>query len=65
MLEDGLGYVEDLLDPEEEKRKGALKVTDAESGSVGTYYLKVVNHMSFSDYAIYTVEIPVSQHGTP
>ena len=65
MLEDGLGDGEDLLDPEEEKTKDALKVTDAESDIVGTHYLKVVNHMSFSDYAIYTVEIPVSQHGTP
>ncbi len=47
MLEDGLSDVEDLLDPEEEKRKDALKVTDAKSDIVGTNYLKVVNHMSF------------------
>ena len=65
MLEDGLSDVEDLLDPEEETRKYAIKLIDAESDSVGTQYLKVVNHMSFSDYAIYTVELPVSKHGTP
>ena len=45
MLEDGLSDVEDLLDPEEEKRKYALKVSDAKSDIVGTNYLKVVNHM--------------------
>ena len=65
MLEDGLGDGEDLLDPEEETRRYAMKLIDAESDNVGTHYLKVVNHMSFSDYAIYTVELPVSQHGTP
>ena len=32
---------------------------------VGVKYLKVVYHVSFSDAAIYTVEIPVSEHGTP
>ena len=48
MLEDGLSDVEDVLDPEEEMRKDALKVTDAKSDIVGTNYLKVVNHMSFS-----------------
>ena len=62
MLEDGLSDVEDLLDPEEETRKYAIKLIDAESDNVGTHYLKVVNYMSFSDYAIYTVELPVSQH---
>ena len=55
MLEDGLKDVEDLLDPEEEERKDALKINDAKSDVVGTNYLKIVNHMSFSDYAIYTV----------
>ena len=28
-------------------------------------YLKVINHVSFSDAAIYTVELPVSEHGMP
>ena len=53
MLEDGLRDVEDLLDPEEEERKDALKINDAKSNVVGTNYLKIVNHMSFSDYAIW------------
>ena len=65
MLEDGLRDVEDLLDPEEEERKDALKINDAKSDVVGTNYLKIVNHMSFSDYAIYTVELPVSLHEAP
>ena len=65
MLEDGLSDVEDLLYPEEETRKCAIRLICAESDNVRTHYLKVVNHMSFSDYAIYTVELPVSQHGTP
>ena len=65
VLEDGLSDVEDLLDPEEETRKYAMKLIDAESDSVRTQYLKVVKHMSFYDYAIYTVILPVSKHGTP
>ena len=36
MLEDGLKDVEDLLDPEEEERKDALKISDAKSDVVGT-----------------------------
>ena len=54
-----------MLDPEEEERKDALKINDAKSDVVGTNYLKIVNHMSFSDYAIYIVELPVSKHGAP
>ena len=64
MLEDGLGDGEDLLDPEEETRRYAMRLIDAESHNVGTHYLKVVNHMSFSNNALYTVELPVSQHRT-
>ena len=65
MLEDGLSDGEDLLDPEEETRQYAMKMIDAEKDNVGAHYLKVVNHMSFSDYSLYTVELPVSKHGTP
>ena len=65
MLEDGLSDGEDVLDPEEETRQYAMKMIDAEKDNVGAHYLKVINHMSFSDYAIYTVELPVSKHGTP
>ena len=64
MMEDGLNDGEDL-DPEEETRMYAMKMIDAEKDNVGAQYLKVVNHMSFSDFSIYTVELPVSKHGTP
>ena len=65
MLEDGLSDGEDVLDQEEETRQYAMEMIDAEKDSVRAQYLKVINHMSFSDYAIYTVELPVSKHGTP
>ncbi len=65
MLEDGLGDGEDLSDPEKETRQYAMRMIDAETDNTGTHYLKVVNHMSVSDYTIYTVELPVSQHGIP
>ena len=65
MLEDGFGDGEDLLGTEEETRRYAMKLIDAESDNVGTHYLKVVHHMSFSNYATYTVELPVSKHNTP
>ena len=42
-----------------------MKLADKDSDVVGTNYLKIINHASFSDYAIYTVELPVSEHGTP
>ena len=54
MLEDGIGDGEDLLDPEKETRQYAMKMIDAETDNVGAHYLKVVNHMSFSDYSLYT-----------
>ena len=65
MLEDGLKDVEDLVDPEKEERRDAMKLDDVTSDVVGTNYLKIVNNMSFSDSAIYTVELPVLQRGTP
>ena len=49
MLEHGLGDGEDLLHPEEETRRYAMRLIDAESDNVGTHYQKVVHHMSFSD----------------
>ena len=39
--------------------------TDTVSDNVGAQYSKVVNHISFSDATIYTVDLPVSEHGTP
>ena len=47
------------------KSQYAIKMKYAEKQNVGAHYLKVLNHMSFSDYSIYTVELPVSKHGTP
>ena len=65
MLEDGLSDGEDVMPQDKETMQYAVNMIDAEKDSVGAQYLKVVNHMSFSDYAIYTVELPVSKHGTP
>ena len=65
MLQDSLSDGEDILYQEEETRQYAIKMIDAEKDNVGAHYLKVINHMSFSDYSIYTVELPVSKHGTP
>ena len=59
MLEDGLRDVESLEDSKEEEKRDALKLADKDSDVVGTNYLKIINHASFSDYAIYTVELPV------
>ena len=49
----------------QKKKRDALKLADKDSDFVGTNYLKIINNVSFSDYAIYTVELPVSEHGTP
>ena len=50
--------------PEKEKLKDAL-LADAVSDKIGDKYLKVVNNLSFSDLAMYTVELQVSEHGRP
>ena len=55
MLEDGLESVENLIDKKDDS-------TEAKLDTVGAKYLKVVNSVSFSDVAIYTVELPVSKH---
>ena len=65
MMEDGLEDVDDLIDPEKEKQRDAMKLVDATSDNIGTNYLKVINSVSFSDLSIYTVELPVSEHGRP
>ena len=56
---------EGLIDSEDEERRDAMKLNDMTSDALGTIYLKVVNNMSFSDFATYTVELSVSKHGTP
>ena len=64
MLEDGLEDVENLIDSEKEELKNAL-LADAVSDKIGAKYLKVVNNVSFSNLAIYTVELLVSEHRRP
>merc|ERR1712240_31108 len=58
LLEDGLESVKNLMDKKDDP-------TEAELDTVGAKYLKVVNRVSFSDMAIYTVELPVSEHWRP
>ena len=65
MLEDGLEDVENLMDPEKERLKDAMKLADVTSDNIGTNYLKGINSVSFSDLSIYTVELPVLEHGRP
>ena len=61
MLEDGLADVKDIHYVE----KDWTGLIEEEKDCIGARYLKVVNHMSFLDYAIFIVELPVSKHGTP
>ena len=42
-----------------------MKRADVDSDAVGANYLKVVNSASFADISIYTVTLPVSEHGRP
>ena len=65
MLADGLEDVEIILDPERLKQRDEMKQADTTSDTIGTNYLKVVNSAWFSNLAIYTVELPVSEHGRP
>ena len=64
MLEDGLEEVENLIDPDKEELKDVL-LADTASDNIGAKYLKVIDSVSFSDIAIYTVELPVSEHVRP
>ena len=54
MLEDGLEDVKNLLDQE-----------DLEGDTIGVKYLRMANTVSFSEMCTYTIELPVSQFGTP
>ena len=65
MLEDGLKDVERLMDPEKEIQRDAMKLADVTYDNIGTNYLKVIKSVSISDLSIYTVELPVSEHGRP
>ena len=59
MLEDGLEDVKNLVDPDEIQKNEDLK-----EDNVGAKYLKLVNTVSFSELCNYTVELPISKHGT-
>ena len=52
MLEDGLADVKDIHYVE----KDWTGLIEEEKDCIGARYLKVVNHMSFLDYAIFSVE---------
>ena len=65
MLEDGLEDVETIIDKIRFKKRDEMKQADVASDTIGTHYLKVENSVNFSDLAIYTVELPVSEHGKP
>ena len=54
MLEHGLEDVKNLMD------QGELM-----EDNIGAKYLKMINTVSFSELCNYTVELPVSKHGTP
>ena len=47
------------------KYRDALKLADVTANNVGTNYLKIINNVTFSDLSIYTVKLPVSEHGRP
>ena len=57
MLEDRLQDVDNLRNED--------TLEDEEKDTVGAKYLKVVNSVSFSDLSIYTVKLPISEHGRP
>ena len=59
MLEDRLRDVDELENKDTDTHE------DEEKDSIGAKYLKVINSVSFWDIAIYTVELPVSEHGRP
>ena len=56
--------VENLMNLEKEELNDAL-LADPASDNIGAKYLKVIKSVSFSNIAIYTVELPVSEHGRP
>ena len=40
-----------------------MKSADIASDATGTNFLKIENSEAFSSFSIYSVEVPVSQHG--
>ena len=65
MLQDGLEDVENLIDSEKEKKRDAMRLADTTSDNIEMNYSKVINSVAFLDLSIYTIELPVSEHGRP
>ena len=65
MLEDGLEDVETIIDEARLQKRDEMKQADVASDTIGIQYLKMENDINLSDLAIYTVELPVSEHGKP
>ena len=65
MLEDGLEDVETIIHEAKLQKRDEMKQADVASDTIGTHYLKVENSVNFSDLAIYTMEVTVSEHGKP
>ena len=65
MLEDDLEIIEAKIDKTGLKQREEMKQADVALDTIGTHYLKVENSANFSDLTIYTVELPVSEHGKP
>ena len=57
-MEEGLESVENLMDQETEEDN----LEDVHLDNIGAMYIKLVNSVSFSNIAMYTVELPVSEH---
>ena len=55
MLGDSLEGVENHMDKEDKQEEVKLE-------NVGAKYLKMVNSVFFSDVAIFTVKLPISEH---
>ena len=65
MLEDGLQDVNEIQNEDTVEDENEDTLEEKEKDTIGAKYLKVVNSVSFSDLSVYTVELPVSEHGRP
>ena len=57
--------MDELKDVDKLKKEDMDTLDNEEKDTLGVKYLKVVNSVSVWDIAIYTVELPVSEHGRP
>ena len=68
ILEDGLQDVKELkkVDQEDIEDDGTDdNLEDEKKDIIAAKYIKVIYSVSFSDLAIYTIELPVKEHGRP